>query len=181
MNLEKQSVNLFDINPDWFYQKLAWNTISRLCNILTWEGMVKKGDDEVMAEHALSLCIAVPCSDQMCGPLFANTFLANIADYFVKHRFFERLFVNGDAIINQTDEVGDDGRPKEMPISFSFYRYVNGVSFIYFGFPNFSSNGGGLGLSSDQIKGFMSFSETLAISILQTAFVNGLFASIGGK
>ena len=107
--------------------------------------------------------------------------MANIADYFVRAKVYDKLYVNGDAIIQQTDEKNEDGTQKEISISFSFYKYMNGVSFVYFGFPNYSSAGGGIGLSKKQIEDFFSFAETLAMGILQTAFVNGMFASIGGK
>ena len=184
-DLQNFEMDLMSITPDWFYQYLPWNRISKLCNTRAWQGTVKKGDD-VLAEHAVSFCIAVPYSDPMTGPLFASTFLANVADFFVKSGIYDKLYVNGDSIMKETwvpnPETKDaETERKDVAISFSFYKYVNGVSFIYFGFPNYSSKGEGIGMSKEQIAQLINFINNLSIGIMQTAFVNGLFASIGGK
>ena len=183
--LENFEMDLMSITPDWFYQSMPWNRISKLCNTRAWQGLVKKGD-ETMAEHAVSFCIAVPYSDPMTGPLFASTFLANIADFLVKSGIYDRLYVNGDSIMKEewvpNPETKDaETERKDIAISFSFYKYVNGVSFIYFGFPNYSSKGEGIGMSKKQIGQLIGFANSLSVGIMQTAFVNGLFASIGGK
>ena len=184
-DLQSIEMDLMSITPDWFYQSIPWNRISKLCNIRYWQGLVKKGE-ETMAEHAISFCVAVPYSDPMTGPLFASTFLANIADFFVKSGIYDRLYVNGDSIMKETwvpnpEKKDAETERKDVAISFSFYKYVNGVSFIYFGFPNFSSKGEAIGMSKAQIGKLIDFATNLSVGIMQTAFVNGLFASIGGK
>lgn len=186
MEIENQEIDLMEISPDWFYRSIPWNKISKLCNVKAWQGPVKKGE-ETMAEHAVSFCVAVPYSDPMTGPLFASTFLANIADFFVKEGIYDKLYVNGDSIMKETwvpnmETKDAETERKDVSISFSFYKYVNGVSFIYFGFPNYSSKGdNGIGMSKKQIEGLVNFATNLSIAMLQTSFVNGLFASIGGK
>ena len=184
-DLQNFEMDLMSITPDWFYQHIPWTHISKLCNTRAWQGLVKKGDD-VLAEHAVSFCIAVPYSEPTTGPLFASTFVANIADFFVKRGIYEKLYVNCDSIMKETwvpnPEAKDaDKVRKDVAISFSFYRYVNGVSFVYFGFPNYSSKGEGIGMSKAQIDELIEFANNLSVGIMQTAFINGLFASIGGK
>ena len=184
-DIQNFEMDLMSITPDWFYQNIPWNKISKLCNVRAWQGLVKKGD-ETMAEHAVSFCLAVPYSEPTTGPLFAATFLANIADFFVKSGIYDKLYVNGDSIMKETwvpnpGTKDAESERKDVAISFSFYKFVNGVSFIYFGFPNYSSKGDGIGMSKKQIDALIEFATNLSIGIMQTVFVNGLFASIGGK
>ena len=73
-DIQNFEMDLMSITPDWFYQNIPWNKISKLCNVRAWQGLVKKGD-ETMAEHAVSFCLAVPYSEPTTGPLFAATFL----------------------------------------------------------------------------------------------------------
>jgi len=185
--IQNMEVDSMSISPDWFYRDIPWNRISKLCNVRSWQGTVKKGE-ETLAEHAVSFCVAVPYSDPSTGPLFSSTFLANIADFFVKSGIYDKLYVNGDTIMKETwvpnpEKKDAETERKDVSISFSFYKYINGVSFIYFGFPNYSSKAEveAIGMSKKQISDFIEFATNLSIAIMQTAFVNGLFASIGGK
>jgi hypothetical protein len=177
MKLEKTNIDLMEIGPNWFYQKFKYKDISKLCNVLVWEGSVAKSG-EILSEHAVSVCVAMPCTDSMTGPMFANVFLANVADFFVRSKLFDNLYVNGDALLCRTEETNDDGNPVDKPLSFSFYKFANGISFVYFGFTNYSSRNEAIGMSAKQISAFVEFCETLSVGIAQTAFVNGLFASM---
>lgn len=177
MKIGKTNVDLMDIGPSWFYRKFKYNEISKLCNVLAWEGSVSKSG-EMLSEHAVSVCVAMPFTDPMTGPMFANVFLANVADYFVRLKLFDNLYVNGDSLLCRTGDRDSDGNPVDRPLSFSFYRHVNGVSFAYFGFVNYSSKGEAIGMSAKQISAFVDFCESLSVGVVQTAFVNGLFASM---
>lgn len=178
MKIEKTNVDLMDIGPSWFYRKFANPAeISKLCNVLEWEGSVSKAGQN-LAEHAISVCVAMPYTDQMVGPMFASTFLANVADYLVHRKLFDNLFVNGDSLLIRTGKKDENGNPVDSALSFSFYRFANGISFVYFGFINYSSEREAIGMSAKQISEFMDFCETLSIGVAQTSFVNGLFSSI---
>ena len=178
--MEKYNVDLMKISPSWFYRKFKPEEISKLCNVRSFEGTVWKSG-ETLSEHAVSVCVAMPYTDQMVGPMFATVFAANVADYFVREKLFENLYVNGDALLCRTKDLDPDGKPVDKPLSFSFYRYANGISFVYFGFVNYSSKGEAIGMSAKQIAEFSAFCERLAVGIAQTSFVNGLFASISAS
>ena len=47
--IQNMEIDLMSISPDWFYRDIPWNRISKLCNVRSWQGTVKKGEETLAA------------------------------------------------------------------------------------------------------------------------------------